>query len=196
MTDFSPKTQIVKDFAVNPVGYSNAGRQGRPAAGVRPGIEGIVCVADHKNYREALFLGGPSGRPPRPVDFCAILIRDRSASLTASSVENTLATSGLSSTRFVPSRYDSKYFPRTPVPRSSRLYSERSSFNSLAFFIDQPFMAFHKTRASDSCKVGKKTRNSIRFYSKKPGCQGFCCKSNMVGHLQVGRSGPPHCSIE
>jgi hypothetical protein len=40
LIDFSPNNAVVKDFAVNPVGYSIAGRAGRPAAGLRPGIEG------------------------------------------------------------------------------------------------------------------------------------------------------------
>jgi hypothetical protein len=40
--DFIPKTRVVKDFAVNPIGYSIAGPADRPAAGLRSVPEGGV----------------------------------------------------------------------------------------------------------------------------------------------------------
>src|SRR5512139_584416 len=110
-------------------------------------FEAFCLQAERKVHREACFLADPVERLVRPVDFSARSIKDRRASLTASSVENTLATSGLRSTRLVPLRYSSKYFPRTPTPRSSRLYSGRSSSETLAFLIDHPFFAAHRTRA-------------------------------------------------
>lgn len=104
-------------------------------------------------HREARFVDGPEERLVRPADFFAKAIRDLRASLTDSSVGNIFATSGLSSTRFVPSLYSSKYFPRTPRPKSSRLYSGRSSSDFLTFFINHHFFSFHETRAYNPCLI-------------------------------------------
>src|SRR3990167_991396 len=86
------------------------------------------------------------GRFVRPAVCCATSISELSASLTARSVGNAAATSGLSSTRLVPARYAFRYFPRTPFPRSSRRYSGRSS-SRLTFFIYFPLISCHQTRA-------------------------------------------------
>jgi hypothetical protein len=65
----------------------------------------------------------------------ATSIRELCASLTAGSVAKAAATSGVSNIKFMPSQYDFKYFPRTPLPSSSRLYSDRSS-SGLPFLIN------------------------------------------------------------
>lgn len=80
----------------------------------------------------------------------ATVIRELSASLTAFSEGNALATSGVSKTRFVPRRYSFKYFPRTPVPNEAREYSARSS-SPLPFRINHLFASGHHTCTDDPC---------------------------------------------
>ena len=63
----------------------------------------------------------------------------------------TFATSGLMSTKLVPCWCALKYLPRTPLPRSSRLYNGRSSSDSLTFLINSPLSAVHQTRVYDPC---------------------------------------------
>ena len=73
-----------------------------PVTGPLPSqVSPLLILEKSRLFREASFLADPVERI-RPVDFSARLIKERSASLTASSEENTFATSGLSKTRFVP----------------------------------------------------------------------------------------------
>jgi hypothetical protein len=80
----------------------------------------------------------------------ATVIRELSASLTAFSEGNALATSGVSKTRFVPRRYSFRNFPRTPVPNEDREYSTRRS-SPLTFRINHLFLSGHHTCADDAC---------------------------------------------
>ena len=77
-------------------------------------------------------------RVPRRGLFAA-RINVRRAAFTACSSGKCSATSGESSTRFVPARYRAIYFPRTPPFNSDRSYSPRSSSRrsrfSVFFFI-------------------------------------------------------------
>ena len=57
----------------------------------------------------------------------ATVISELSASLTAFSEGNALATSGVSKTRFVPRRYSFRNFLRTPMSSEARVYSVRRS---------------------------------------------------------------------
>lgn len=75
-----------------------------------------------------------------------------SASFTASALGNALATFSYSKTRLLPFETRSKYFPRTPLPKSSRRYSARIS--SLALLIYSSFMSSCPSGADDSDSVG------------------------------------------
>ena len=79
----------------------------------------------------------------------ATVIRELSASLTAFSEGNALATSGVSKTRFVPRRYSFRNFPRTPVPSEARVYSVRRS-SPLPFRINHLFFSGHHTCTNDA----------------------------------------------
>ena len=86
-------------------GPQRAGAEGPCAQGtsVSNGLVGDRLRRNQRQvHREAWFLADPVERLVRRVNFSAKLMRARSVSLTASSEENTFATSGLRSTRFVP----------------------------------------------------------------------------------------------
>ena len=94
-------------------------------------------LADDKPQPLAVFVR----RLPRfdPIVCWATFINPRKASLTEASSGKAAATSGLKSTRFVPFLYSAKYLPRTPLPKSSRLYSFRIS-SDLTVLIYFPFV--------------------------------------------------------
>lgn len=94
----------------------------------------------------------------------ATVIRELSASLTAFSEGNALATSGVSKTRFVPRRYSFRYFLRTPMPNEVREYSARSS-PPLPFRINHLFFSGHHTCTDDtrpSTSIG--TERNLLFH--------------------------------
>src|SRR5580692_3907262 len=90
-------------------------------------------------------------RPRREPARLAISTKDRNAALTAAAFGNSSATSGSMTTTLELARSCSVYFPRTNVPKSERLYSERSSSAAtvLAFLIELPFCSRRRTRADD-----------------------------------------------
>src|SRR5208283_3478462 len=77
------------------------------------------------------------GRIRREPARLAISARDRSDALTAAAFGNRSTTSGSITTTFELSWSRRTYFPRTSVPKSERLYSERDSPGAglLGFFI-------------------------------------------------------------
>ena len=105
------------------------------------------------------------------------MIREPSASLTAFSEGNALATSGVSKTRFVPWRYSFRYFPRTPVPSEARVYSARSS-SPLPFRIHHLFSLGHHTRTDDARPGASLGMCDYQY----PLCHGRSILSRRSGH--------------
>ena len=97
----------------------------------------------------ATVLAGPLERLVRRTESLATLTSPRSASFTASELGNAAATSGLKRTRLVPFEKAVKYFPRTPLPRSSRLYCFRMIGRASALFVDFALGAGRSASADD-----------------------------------------------
>ena len=94
---------------------------------------------------------GPLERVVRRTESFATWTNPRSASFTASEVGNAAATSGLRRTRLVPFEYAAWYLPRTPLPRSSRLYCFRMvEYRASALFVDSALGAGRAADADDS----------------------------------------------
>jgi len=98
-------------------------------------------------------LADPVERLVGRIVFCAMSIRESSASFTASSFGKACATSGLRTTMLDDSSKRFVYLPRTRPPgKSARLYSGRSSSLSisLSFFIEFSFSFARFTSAYKS----------------------------------------------